>query len=78
MFAYDDDGGRRVPRAVSHPHCRLELTGDIWALKRRIVGEIYGFGAGSFEMRAAGPTEAFWCFGEPRDVKNWVSFPKND
>ncbi|MDH7482867.1 MAG: PIG-L family deacetylase [Armatimonadota bacterium] len=37
----------------------VHLTEAEHATKRRIIHDIYGFGAGSFEFEAAGPIEAF-------------------
>lgn len=62
MFAYEDDGGDSLPHPAKTAHRLVRLPATIWQLKYRIITETYGFGAGSFEAKAAGPEEAFWCF----------------
>ncbi|WP_372807126.1 PIG-L deacetylase family protein [Pontiella sp.] len=53
-FAYRD------ARALPEADIRIELPAEIWARKRHLVGEIYGFAPTSFEMNAARREEAFW------------------
>jgi LmbE family N-acetylglucosaminyl deacetylase len=73
MFAYEDGGGRYLPRARTDAH-RSALLGDrAWRLKRDIVTGLYGFGSGSFEARATPRVEAFWCFERPADYEFWLA-----
>jgi LmbE family N-acetylglucosaminyl deacetylase len=62
MFAYEDSGGKFLPRPIRTAHRLVRLPDRIWQLKYRLITETYGFGANSFEAKAAGPEEAFWCF----------------
>jgi len=73
LFAYEDAGGRRLPRPRRDAHCRIALADDVWRAKRSIVTETYGFGPDSFEARAAPRTEAFWCFGCAADYEAWCA-----
>jgi LmbE family N-acetylglucosaminyl deacetylase len=62
MFAYEDGGGKYLPRAVADADVRIRLTEEIWQKKYDIITQIYGFGPESFEARAAPRGEAFWIF----------------
>jgi LmbE family N-acetylglucosaminyl deacetylase len=68
MFAYEDGGGLYLPRPDPTAHRAIRLPEDVWRRKRELVTGLYGFGPDSFEARATPPTEAFWCFGSPRDL----------
>ena len=62
MFAYEDGGGKYLPRAVADADIRIRLTDEIRQKKYDIITQIYGFGPESFEARAAPRGEAFWIF----------------
>jgi hypothetical protein len=38
------------------------LPDNIWVEKRRLIMELYGFRADSWEARTAPREEGFWCF----------------
>ncbi len=61
MFAYQDDGGKHLPRPVVNGDVYIRLPQDIWEKKYRIVTETYGFGPDSFEARTTPKDEAFWA-----------------
>jgi LmbE family N-acetylglucosaminyl deacetylase len=63
MSAYDDGGGRYLPRPVRDADIRIRLPEEIWQKKYSILTEVYGFGAESFEARTTPREEAFWSFG---------------
>jgi len=63
MFAYEDGGGKYLPRAVRNADVRTRLTDEIWQEKYRVITEIYGFGPESFEAKTTPREEAFWCLG---------------
>ena len=69
MFAYEDDGGRKIPEPNRGADLRTKLSGEIWQKKYDIITKIYGFGPDSFEAKAAGREEAFWCFGVKDNVE---------
>lgn len=65
LFAYEDGGGRYLPRPIDGAPRRRLLPREVWQEKRRIVTDIYGFSTDSFEARSAGEVEAFWGFRTP-------------
>jgi len=65
QFAYEDGGGTYAPRPQAKTSLLLPLTESIWARKRQIITEVYGFDEASWEVRATSRTEAFNCFSEP-------------
>lgn len=62
-FAYEDGGGRYLPRPVRDADLQTRLPEDIWQKKHEIITGIYGFGPDSFEAKTTPHAEAFWCFG---------------
>jgi len=72
LFAYDDDGGRHLPRPRPDAHLPVALPEPVWRRKRRIITDLYGFPPEAFEVRAAPPAEAFWCFETPSDARQWI------
>jgi LmbE family N-acetylglucosaminyl deacetylase len=69
MFAYEDGGGKKLPEPIREADLSVKLSDDIWQKKCNIVTKIYGFGPDSFEAKAAGREEAFWCFGVGDEVE---------
>jgi len=69
MFAYEDGGGRKLPQPIPQADLIVELPEDIWKRKYHIITKIYGFGPDSFEAKAGGREEAFWCFEIGDDVE---------
>jgi hypothetical protein len=69
MFAYEDGGGRYLPRADRAADRIEKLSDDVWREKYRIITEVYGFGAESLEARTTPREEAFRCFRSPADVR---------
>jgi hypothetical protein len=62
-FAYEDGGGKYLPRCARDADIRIRLPEDIWQKKYDVITEIYGFAADSFEARTTPREEAFWNFG---------------
>ena len=85
MFAYEDGGsatrmadkGKRIPRPIRDADLIVKLSDDIWRKKYHTITKIYGFGSDSFEAKAAGREEAFWCFGVGDEVMNLELRMKN-
>jgi LmbE family N-acetylglucosaminyl deacetylase len=66
MFAYDDKGGKRLPQPLVDADVYVKLPQDIWEKKCRIITEVYGFAADSFEARTTPRDEAFWVLGKKK------------
>jgi hypothetical protein len=62
MFAYEDGGGKYLPRAIEKADLTVPLFGKVWENKYRLIRENYGFKKSSFEARTTPRVEAFWCF----------------
>ncbi len=60
-FAYKDDGGKHLPRAIDDADLLTRLPEEIWRRKYEIITEVYGYAPDSFEAKAAPRAEAFWC-----------------
>ena len=68
-FAYEDGGGKYLPRCLRDADIRIRLPEDIWQKKYGIVTDIYGFAPDSFEARTTPREEAFWNFGAGDSTK---------
>lgn len=64
MFAYGDNGGKHLPRPLNGTDIYTRLPHAIWERKYRIITEVYGFDAGSFEARTTPRHESFWVMGK--------------
>lgn len=62
-FAYEDGGGKYLPRPIKDTGFVIELPKHIWQRKYEIITNIYGFAPDSFEARTTPKQEAFWQFG---------------
>jgi hypothetical protein len=58
-FAYEDGGGRYLPRARTHAALRLTLSDKIFAQKRRLICDVYNYSDTSWEARSTPCIEAF-------------------
>ena len=58
-FAYEDGGGKYLPKAVQDADLKINLSSEIRRKKYDIITKIYGFSADSFEAQAAPREEAF-------------------
>lgn len=59
VFAYEDGGGRYLPRPVRDAEILMRLPDEVWQRKYDIITKVYGFGAESFEAKIVGHVEAF-------------------
>jgi LmbE family N-acetylglucosaminyl deacetylase len=64
MFAYEDEGGKHLPRPIETSDIYIRLPPEVWEHKHRILTDVYGFGPDSFEARTAPRDEAFWLLGK--------------
>ena len=65
-FAYEDGGGKYLPRPIKDAGFLIELPQHIWQRKYEIITNIYGFAPDSFEAGTTPKQEAFWQFGVAR------------
>jgi LmbE family N-acetylglucosaminyl deacetylase len=72
LFAYEDGGRQYYPRAIEQAHIRTELAEETWRAKRRLIEDVYGFSADSWEAGAVGRVEAFWRFRNAGDYQAWI------
>ena len=72
LFAYDDDAGRRLPLAEEKADVLVNLPDEVWAIKRRLLTEIYGFVPDSWEVRTTPRREAYWRLVAPDDAWAWI------
>jgi hypothetical protein len=63
-FAYEDGGGKYLPRPIKKADSVIELRKRIWQRKYRIITDVYSFAPSSFEARTTPETEAFWQLGD--------------
>ena len=71
FFAYDDEGGRRLPACREEAHQLIELSREAWEKKLWIVTEVYGFAPESWEVRTTPRREGFWCFEDVQSYEEW-------
>jgi LmbE family N-acetylglucosaminyl deacetylase len=64
MFAYEDGAGEHLPQAVVGSDVYYCLPPEVWERKHRIITNVYGFPADSFEARTTPKAEAFRVLGE--------------
>jgi LmbE family N-acetylglucosaminyl deacetylase len=63
MFAYEDGGGKYLPKPSRDSDVQVWLPEKIWQEKYKIITEMYGFGPDSFEARSCPKQETFWKMG---------------
>jgi hypothetical protein len=62
LFAYEDGGREYLPRVRADADRRDVLADDVWREKRRLITDVYGFPADSWEAQTTPREEGFWCF----------------
>jgi hypothetical protein len=72
LFAYEDGGGRRLPHAEEGANVVVDLPEEVWAVKRSLLTEIYGFVPDSWEVRTTPRREAYWRLVVPDDAWAWL------
>jgi len=63
MFSYEDGGGKYLPKASRDADIQVWLPEPTWQEKYKIITEMYGFAADSFEAKCCPKQEGFWQFG---------------
>jgi LmbE family N-acetylglucosaminyl deacetylase len=69
MFAYEDGGGKYLPRPIENADVSIKLPEEVRQKKYDIITKTYCFGPDSFEARTTPPKEAFWCFKSGESVE---------
>lgn len=72
LFAYEDGGGKHLPRAIPSAHHVLQLPAELQAEKQHLITQVYGFAPVSWEARTTPRTEAFWCFDSHDGYRSWL------
>lgn len=67
-FAYEDGGGKYLPRAISTADLYFPLTNKVWQQKYDLIKTEYNFSKESWEARATPTAEAFWRFTNSRSA----------
>jgi LmbE family N-acetylglucosaminyl deacetylase len=62
LFAYEDGSHAYLPRVRVDADQRDMLPNAIWLEKRRLITQVYGYGASSWEAQTTPREEGFWCF----------------
>jgi len=73
LFAYEDGCKKYLPRIREDAERKNILTESIWLAKRRLITDVYGYAADSWEARSTPREEGFWCFDSPQTVFNRVA-----
>jgi LmbE family N-acetylglucosaminyl deacetylase len=68
LFAYADGGGHQLPQAEDTADILVDLSDEVWAVKRSLLTEIYGFAHDSWEVRTTPRREAYWRLVVPDDA----------
>ena len=61
LFAYEDGGHAYLPRVRDDADRSDVLTESVWLEKRRLITDVYGYRAESWEAQATPREEGFWC-----------------
>ena len=72
-FAYEDGHKSYYPRAISDAAIYYPLPKQIWQIKYNILGETYGFGINSWELKTTSREEAFWKFTNSLSAVKWLN-----
>ncbi len=66
MFAYEDGGGKYLPRPAANCDVTIRLPQDVWQHKYEIITDVYGFAPDTFEAKTTPKEETFWVIGKGR------------
>lgn len=78
LFAYEDGGHAYLPLCRKDADRRDILPEDVWLEKRRLITEVYGYGADSWEARATPREEGFWCFDSAQAAAERIASLENE
>jgi hypothetical protein len=74
LFAYDDEERTHLPKACVNADRHDMLTESVWLEKRRLITDVYGYRADSWEATTTPREEAFWCFDSAQAVAKRTTF----
>ena len=77
-FAYEDGNKAYFPQIVENADIIETLSEQIWNKKYKIITEIYGFDADSWEAETTPTTEAFWQFRNSNEAMYRIKEFDND
>jgi LmbE family N-acetylglucosaminyl deacetylase len=69
MFAYEDGGGKYLPKPIEDADISVKLPEEIRQKKYDIITQTYCFGPDSFEARTTPSKEAFWYFRSGENIQ---------
>ena len=72
LFAYDDNAGIRLPRALANADIVFELPLEVWAQKHRMITQDYGFPEASWEARTTPRSEGFFRVTTAERAAAWL------
>jgi LmbE family N-acetylglucosaminyl deacetylase len=62
LFAYEDGRRAYLPLVRDDADRRDMLPDNVWLEKRRLIADVYGYEAESWETQSTPREEGFWCF----------------
>jgi hypothetical protein len=74
MFAYEDGDRAYLPRVRSDADRRDVLNDGIWHKKHKLITDLYGYGADSWEAQSTPREEGFWCFDSAQAALKRATF----
>ena len=77
LFAYDDEGGKRLPSALPSADIVYELSPEVWQRKYQLITAVYGFGEASWEARVTPRKEAFSRVTTAEQARAWLEQARN-
>lgn len=72
IFAYEDQAGSELPRAMASADITFKLAPEVWQEKRRLITVHYGFAESSWEARVTPRSEAFFRVTTAERARHWL------
>jgi LmbE family N-acetylglucosaminyl deacetylase len=77
LFAYEDGERAYFPRVRTDADRRDILAESVWMEKYRLITNVYGYRADSWEAQATPREEGFWCFDSPQAALDRTAILEN-
>ena len=74
VFAYEDGEGMYLPRVRADADRVDILKNEIWLQKCRLIADVYGYEADSWEAKSTSREEGFWCFDSAQAAVKRTAF----